>query len=160
MSRSVPVSLLFAVVLVVSGCRPAPEGTTTETPPPDATPLTDTTTVPGTATIHGEVFYLQRIALPPDAEVSVVLQDVSRADAPAVEVASTLMKTEGRQVPFPFALSYEPAKIEPGRTYALAARISSAGQLLWVNEAQAPVLTRGAPADSIRIRLRQVPGGS
>jgi putative lipoprotein len=158
MSRSVAVSVFFSALLVVSGCRSAPEGTTTETPSPEATALTDTTTVPGTATIHGEVFYVQRIALPPDAEVDVVLQEVSHADAPAVEIASTRIKTEGRQVPFPFALSYEPAKIEPDRTYALSARISSAGQLLWVNEAQAPVLTRGAPADSIRIRLRQVPG--
>lgn len=33
--------------------------------------------------LDGEVFYLQRIALPPDATLSVSLQDVSLADAPA-----------------------------------------------------------------------------
>src|SRR5690606_14129697 len=34
--------------------------------------------------LDGEVFYLQRIALPPTAILSVSLQDVSLADAPAV----------------------------------------------------------------------------
>lgn len=39
------------------------------------------------ASLDGEVFYLQRIALPPTATLSVSLQDVSLADAPAVTLA-------------------------------------------------------------------------
>ena len=39
------------------------------------------------ANLDGEVFYLQRIALPPAATLSVELQDVSLMDAPAVTLA-------------------------------------------------------------------------
>lgn len=39
------------------------------------------------ASLDGEVFYLQRIALPPTATFSVSLQDVSLMDAPAVTLA-------------------------------------------------------------------------
>lgn len=39
------------------------------------------------ASLDGEVFYLQRIALPPAATLSVSLQDVSLMDAPAVTLA-------------------------------------------------------------------------
>ncbi|EJT85095.1 lipoprotein [Pseudomonas putida S11] len=39
------------------------------------------------ASLDGEVFYLQRSALPPAATLSVELQDVSLMDAPAVTLA-------------------------------------------------------------------------
>ena len=44
-------------------------------------------TPPNQASLDGEVFYLQRIALPPAATLSVELQDVSLMDAPAVTLA-------------------------------------------------------------------------
>ena len=148
--------LTVAIVLVLAGCRRAPE-TPAPAGDPSAGAAADTSTVPGTALMSGSVFYLQRIALPPDAEVSVTLQDVSRADAPAVELASTTFQSEGRQVPLPFTLTYEPGKIDAAATYSLAARISNAGELLWISDAQTPVLTRGAPMDSIEVRVAPVP---
>lgn len=150
--------LALAVVLVLAGCRRAPEtpAPAGEEPAP-AVAGRDTTPVPGTALLTGSVLYLQRIALPPDAEVSVTLQDVSRADAPAVEIASTMFKTDGRQVPLPFTLTYEPEKIDADAAYSLAARISNAGELLWISDAHTPVLTRGAPKDSIEVRVAAVP---
>ena len=39
------------------------------------------------ASLDGEVFYLQRIALPPSVVLSVTLQDVSLADAPPLAIA-------------------------------------------------------------------------
>jgi putative lipoprotein len=153
-----PIALLaLAAVLVVAGCRRAPE---TPAPGGESAPSSaahDTTPVPGTATLTGAVFYLQRIALPEGAEVSVTLQDVTRADAPAVEIASTTVKAEGRQVPIPFTLAYEPAKIDPSKRYSLAARISNEGELLWISDAHTQVLTQGAPADSIRVKVARVP---
>lgn len=150
--------LVLAVVLVLAGCRSAPEtpAPAGEEPAPTAAGL-DTSTVPGTALLTGSVLYRERIALPPDAEVAITLQDVSRADAPAVELASTTFNSEGRQVPLPFTLTYEPGKIDPAATYSLAARISNAGELLWISDAHTPVLTRGAPMDSIEVRVAPVP---
>ena len=56
------------------------------------------------ASLDGEVFYLQRIALPPTATLSVSLQDVSLMDAPAVTLAEQKGPVKG-QVPLPFPLS-------------------------------------------------------
>jgi putative lipoprotein len=71
------------------------------------------------ASLDGEVFYLQRIALPPDATLSVSLQDVSLADAPAAVLDEQKGPVKG-QVPLPFHLSYDPAQVKPGHRYRSA----------------------------------------
>ena len=152
-------AVAIALVFLLGACRPASDNAPSSSSPESTNvgALADTAIVPGAATITGEVFYLPRIALPPEAEVSVTLQDVSAADAPAVEIASTTFRTEGRQVPLPFSLAYEPAKIDASRRYSMMARISNAGELLWISDAHTAALTQGAPADSFRIKVSQVP---
>ena len=75
----------------------------------------------GIFVLTGTVAYLQRIALPPDAVIDVQLQDVSLQDAPATVITSERYIAEGRQVPFPYELTYDPAAIDPKHTYAVAA---------------------------------------
>ena len=123
-----------------------------------ATP--DSAALPGlTGVLTGTVAYLQRIALPPDAVIDVQLQDVSLQDAPATVIASERYIAEGRQVPFPFELTYDPAAIDPKHTYAVAARITVDGKLRWINTQHTPVLTRGAPVTGVEILVESV-GGS
>src|SRR5690606_16058131 len=74
-------------------------------------------------TISGTVTYLQRIALAPDAMVIVGVDDVSRADAPAVRIAEVLVPADGRQVPIPFDLSVDQSRVESGARYNLVAEI-------------------------------------
>ncbi len=52
--------------------------------------------------VTGTVTYLQRIALPPDAVVTIRIEDVSKADAPAEVIGEQVIQTEGAQVPIPF----------------------------------------------------------
>ena len=80
------------------------------------------------ASLDGEVFYLQRIALPPTAILSVSLQDISLADAPAKVIDEQRGPVKG-QVPLPFHLSYDPLKIEPNHRYSINARIEVDGKL-------------------------------
>ena len=82
------------------------------------------------ATIEGEVFYRERIMLPPGIEVEVQLQDISRADAPA-SVMATVMLQPDTAPPWPFSISYKPAEIDPRMRYALRATITREGQLLF-----------------------------
>ncbi len=89
--------------------------------------------------------YRERIALPPTAVVHVRLVDVSRADAPAVLIAEQVIRTEGRQVPFEFALAYDESRILPAHTYAVQVRIEDGGKLLFISDTVHPVITRGAP---------------
>jgi len=95
--------------------------------------------------VSGTVTYLQRSALPPQAEIQVQLVDVSRADAPATVLATQTIMANGQQVPFAFELTYDPAQIDPRNTYAVQARISVDGQLLFISTSSYPVITRGNP---------------
>ncbi len=108
-------------------------------------------------TLSGEVFYRPRIALPPQATVRVRLEDVTRADAPVQALAEETILTEGRQVPIPFALAYDPTEIEPRRRYIVRAEIRRGGEgaLLWTTDTAHPVLTQGAPADDVRVEVVQ-----
>jgi len=71
--------------------------------------------------VSGTVAYRERIAMPENANLTIQLQDTSRADAPAQVIAQQEITFAGRQVPVPFELAYEPAKIDPKHTYSISA---------------------------------------
>ncbi|MGH7718283.1 MAG: YbaY family lipoprotein [Gemmatimonadaceae bacterium] len=95
--------------------------------------------------VTGSVTYRERMALPPDAVVEVRLFDVSRQDVAAPVIADTTILPGGRQVPIPFALRYDPGRIEPNRTYAIRATIRSGVQMLFTTDAVHRVITQGNP---------------
>lgn len=94
-------------------------------------------------TITGTATYRERIALPPGSVLEVELRDTSRADAPAPVLASTRIETTG-QVPIPFTLRFDPARIDPRGHYTVAARLSVGGQVRFRSDRAHPVLTQGA----------------
>lgn len=104
------------------------------------------------ASLDGEVFYLQRIALPPNATLSVSLQDVSLADAPAVVLDEQRGPVKG-QVPLPFHLSYDANQVKPGHRYAVNARIEVDGQLLFITTEQHTVQLDGKDPQPLKIRV-------
>ncbi|HEY0274822.1 MAG TPA: YbaY family lipoprotein [Paenirhodobacter sp.] len=111
-------------------------------------------------TLTGSVTYRERMALPPGAEIAVSLVDVSRADAPAETLAETRIIPE-TQVPVPFSLSYDASRITPGHSYALQARISHDGQLMFISTTRHPVLTGGTDETQIVVeRVAAGPSGS
>ncbi len=114
------------------------------------------TTKPASATVTGVVTYRQRIALPPKAVVEVKLQDVSRADAAAIVLNSQTIQTQGKQVPIPFSLKYDPAKINPSHSYAVSARILVDGKLHWISTNRYSVITRGNPTSNVTVMVDQV----
>lgn len=124
-------------------------------------PTTKPTTKPATkpmptATVTGSVVYRQRIALPPNAVVNVRLQDVSRADAPAVLLDEQTIATNGKQIPIPFTLKYDPSQIQPQYTYAVSAQILVDGKLQWVSTTRNEVITRGKPTSNVAVMMNQV----
>ena len=113
----------------------------------------------GGATLRGTVTYLPRVALAPDAVVTVRLLDVSLADAPSETLAEQTIRPDGQQVPLPFALSYDPARVEARRRYVVRAEIHDAdGALRWTTDTAFPVLTQGAPTDGVEVRVVQGAG--
>jgi putative lipoprotein len=110
-----------------------------------------------TASLTGTVTYLQRVALPPEAEVYVVLEDVSLQDAPAGMIAETTFPTKGKQVPIPFTIKYNARTIEESHSYTVRAEIRVDGQARFMSGQSYPVLTRGATntAEIIVMALQQ-----
>jgi len=112
---------------------------------------------PAMSKVTGTVAYRARIALPPTAVVKVQLADVSRADAAAIVIGQQAIETGGRQVPIPFEIAYDPAKIDPRMTYAVQARIEDGAHLLFISDRRYAVITGGAPT-RIDMDLVSVPG--
>lgn len=115
---------------------PLPEGTRAET-------TTEPVEAMSFGAVTGTVTYLQRIALSENALVLVELSDISVADAPAFVLASQQFVTNGRQVPFSFALNYDPESIVENGIYSISARIFIGGELAWISDAVTPVISNG-----------------
>ena len=110
---------------------------------------------PGFVTVSGTAAYLQRIAMPPDAVLTVRIEDVSRMDIVAPVIAESTEAFGGRQVPIAFELKVPGSAVDPQSSYALRASISVGGELRFTTTARYPVLTRGAP-DKVDLRLDAV----
>lgn len=111
---------------------------------------------PATKTsLDGEVFYLQRIALPPNATLTVSLQDVSLADAPALVLDEQKGPVKG-QVPLPFHLSYDPVQVNPGHRYSVSARIEVDGKLIFITTEHHAVQLNGSDPQPLKIRVDAV----
>ena len=145
------VAFVVVILFVIFGPKSPPVELPAEAPaelpapPPEPTPA-PAPSPPTTATLSGTVTYRQRIALPPEAIVTVRLEDTSLADAPAVPVALHSFGAEGRQVPLAFAITFDSASIKPDNTYTVWASIEIGGELRWTSTTAYLVLTRGNPS--------------
>jgi len=108
--------------------------------------------------VSGTATFRERIALPPGAVFEATLEDVSRADAPAERV-STFRKEDAGSPPYRFELAYDPTTIIPSRTYAVRARVTLAGRLLFTTDQSYPVITRDNPT-TVDLLLKRVAGAA
>ncbi len=109
--------------------------------------------------VTGTVTYRQRVALSPTAVVSVKLLDVSRQDVAANVISEDRIPAEGKQVPFPFSLTYDPTKIQERNRYTVRAEISDGERLLFTTDTSYPVITQGNPTSGVEIVVVPVAGG-
>ncbi len=92
-----------------------------------------TQSVASEKTVRGNVVYRERIALPPEASLSIQLVDVSLADAPAEVIAEGHID-HLQSAPIPFNLKFDQTKLLPNHSYALQARISAGDTLWFIND--------------------------
>ena len=137
--------LLIAVVTAALGACGSADDSAESATSKEAAPM---------AAVTGNVFYLQRIALPDDAQVRVTLADVSKMDV-AAEVIAEQTLYGPLQVPVPFRLEYDPARIDERMSYSIQARIESGGKLLFITTESHPVITRGNPIE-LEVRVDPV----
>jgi putative lipoprotein len=106
------------------------------------------------ATVRGEVTYRERIAVPPGAQLEVLLLDVSRADAPSETIAGVILP-DITQPPYSFEIAYRPEQIIASHTYVVGVRLTHQGRLLFVTDQAYPVITRDHPTE-VKIVLKRV----
>ena len=115
----------------------------------------------GALAINGTATYRERMALPPDAVFEAMLEDVSRAGAPARVIGKARIESPGNP-PFHFTISYDPGQIVQNHTYSVRARITEGGKLLFTTDQQYQVLTQGHGSEigmMIMRRASQPAGG-
>ena len=106
--------------------------------------------------VTGTVTYRERMALPSTAVVEVSLEDVSRADAPPLVLASARFEKPG-QVPVRFDLGYNRKSIDPAKRYAVRAEISDGRTVLFRTAEPVLVLTQGHAATVDLVLSRVTP---
>jgi putative lipoprotein len=106
--------------------------------------------------VTGTVSYLVCMALPPEALIEVQLQDASLADAPAKTIAQEKITLGEHQVPIPFELKFDPAKIDLRHAYSVSARILVDGEVRFIADRSYRVLTQGNPTH-VEMILKGVP---
>lgn len=92
--------------------------------------------------LDGTVTFQARGALPADAVLTVTLEDVTRADAPSVELGRRVVPNPGAP-PIAFRVPYIATAIEPQNRYVVRARIDQGGQTLYRSTQAFPVITEG-----------------
>jgi putative lipoprotein len=110
----------------------------------------------GMETIEGSIWYRERIALPPGAEIHVYLEYAARMDVPAEVVATTSIDPRGGP-PWSFALPYDPRKLHDRGRYVLRAGIEADGRLLFINTESIPAFL-GDASGPLEIRVSRVTG--
>lgn len=100
--------------------------------------------------VTGSAFYVERIALTPDAVLQVEVVEES-AEGPVV-VGEQTVRSPG-QVPLPFSVTVPAQRVRPEASYSLRAHITD-GERRFSTPEPVPVLTQGHPSTDVRVRLR------
>ncbi|TDX27583.1 putative lipoprotein [Modicisalibacter xianhensis] len=108
---------------------------------------------PRLATLEAQVIPDSRLALPPDAELSVQLENASQVGANLVAEANFVRLGDG---PIPVMLRYDAEAIDQDDIYVLRADIRSDGRLLYTTPEPVPVLTGDAPDSNVSIAIERV----
>ncbi|MDB1123473.1 YbaY family lipoprotein [Vibrio algarum] len=103
--------------------------------------------------IKGNISYRERVALPPNAVVTVTLEDVSLMDVAAKKMAEQTFTTDGTQVPFDFELSYDANQIEAKHRYSVRATIRVNGSLRFTTDTANQVITDAAKTKQVNLNL-------
>ena len=99
--------------------------------------------------------YRVRMLLPPDAELTATLEDVSLADAPARRLGETRIKTDSAP-PYRVRIAYDPKAIDDRYRYAVRVQIRHQDRLLMTSDTYTPVLTQGH-GNNAELQLISVP---
>lgn len=145
----------LAMAVALAACADKSADIQTPAPNPNA-PAAATQPVIQQPNVSGTVWIRQKVALPPDAVLTITLSDASLADAPSKVLAQRVVRTEGKQAPFSFELPFNPADIQPNARILLSAAITVDGKLVFITDTVKPVINQGGTkADLTLVPVQQ-----
>jgi len=154
--KLVPMLSGLAVAVALSACAQKGGDIPTPAPNPNAPSATNKAAI-AQPSVTGTVWIRQKVALPPDAVLTVTLADASQADAPSKVIAQKAVRTEGKQAPFSFVLPFNPADIQPNARILLSAAITVNDKLVFVTDTVKPVINQGGTkADLVLVPVQQM----
>lgn len=107
-------------------------------------------------TVNGSATYRERIALPPGATFEAIIEDSSRADAPAM-VLGRFGPVPAGSPPFAFQIEYDDAAIVPGHRYGVRASVRHEGRLLFTTDRHVPAFAGEKPVTITMVRVKDAP---
>lgn len=113
----------LAVAISLAACADKSADIQTPAPNPNMSITANQSTIQQ-PNVSGTVWIRQKVALPPDAVLTVTLSDASLADAPSKVLSQKAVRTEGKQAPFSFVLPFNPSDIQPNARILLSAAIT------------------------------------
>ncbi|MGL4726365.1 MAG: YbaY family lipoprotein [Scandinavium sp.] len=144
----------LAVAVALSAC--AQKSADIPTPAPSPNPSAATQPVIQQPNVSGTAWIRQKVALPPDAVLTVTLSDASLADAPSKVLSQKVTRTEGKQAPFSFVLPYNPADIQPNARILLSAAVTVNDKLVFITDTVQQVINNGGTkADLTLVPVQQ-----
>jgi putative lipoprotein len=113
------------------------------------------------AKLNVQVFYRERIMLPPTSTLRVVLEDGAKMDVAAVQVTEVEVPVETGP-PYNVTLEYDPSTLDPKGRYGVRARIENEGRLEFTSTSfNSAFGTHGSSADPandpVEVLLQRVP---
>lgn len=100
-------------------------------------------------TVSGEVTYRERIALPPDASLSVSLVDLAAPETPRI-AAKAALASPG-QVPLSFNLNFDSSVLAEGASYGIVAEIVGSDGAVWFRNPEPFAVDPRVPAEGILV---------
>ncbi len=106
------------------------------------------------AALTGVIAHTHRMTIPPDYVITIRIEDTTKADSPGKKIAEEVIKDQGVELPIPFAVVYDPGKINPDHNYNVQVDIKdNNGALLYANDVSVPVITFGNPARNVKVTV-------
>lgn len=145
----------LAVAVALAACADRSADIQTPAPDPNTSGVATQSTIQQ-PNVSGTVWIRQKVALPPDAVLTVTLSDASLADAPSKVLSQKAVRTEGKQSPFSFVLPFNPADIQPNARILLSAAVTINDKLVFITDTVQPVINQGGTkADLTLVPVQQ-----
>jgi putative lipoprotein len=111
------------------------------------------------AAVTGVIAHTHRMTIPVGYVITVRIEDTTNADTPGKKIVEEVIKSQGVELPMPFAIDYDPHKINANHTYGVRVTIEDTdGKVLYTNNTSVLVITNGNPTNNVDVIVELVNG--